>query len=135
MLMDMVSLHSEADYEALEPDSWGIPTPTDASITERKRCLVDTGAGSECESLDMIIMPGVAFDDRLARLGHGKGFYDFFLQRYERNVAAANRTKMPFLGKGFSFFILRLMGYLIDSALSGTRARGATPPTRTEGPY
>lgn len=100
-IMDMVSVHSEEDYEALKPDAWGIPTPSHDSVMNRKRCLGATdGAKNESGNLQLIIMPGVAFDEYLARLGHGKGFYDYFLQRYEKKtVDAPSETRMPFLGK------------------------------------
>jgi len=106
-VMDMVSLHSKSDYEGLKPDAWGIPTPTADSIDERHQILDahgdrDTSAPGKVSSsnthgaqkLDMIVMPGVAFDRCLGRLGHGKGFYDCFLDRYHSSKAAA----MPFLG-------------------------------------
>ncbi len=108
LVMDMVSLHSLDDYKTLERDAWGIPTPSKASIFERRRCLNDTETGLEGrasestkgEDLDMIIMPGIAFDREFARLGHGKGFYDFFLQRYQQmRVKEVGRSKMPFLGE------------------------------------
>lgn len=107
-IMDMVSLASIADYEALEPDAWGIPTPSEASVAERKRCLgAAVNAGGERQPVDLVIMPGMAFDGALARLGHGRGFYDFFLQRYEQIYGdTAKEFKMPFLGKGFHFDIL-----------------------------
>ena len=112
-LMDMVSLDSEADYEALEPDAWGIPTPSQDSVVERKRCL-GTGQGERCDSneLDLIIMPGVAFDHAIARLGHGKGFYDFFLQRYKQQHTskAGSSTKMPFLGKSSTLPLVHRRG-------------------------
>ena len=102
-LMDMVSLHSEADYEALEPDAWGIPSPNKDSIVERKQCLGGEEKRIRLDGLDLIIMPGVAFDNTLARLGHGKGFYDFFLQRYQQQIISdKTQPKMPFLGKTIS---------------------------------
>lgn len=32
------------------------------------------------ESLDVVMVPGVGFDDRGARMGHGKGYYDKLLE-------------------------------------------------------
>ena len=117
-VMDLVSLHSKSDYERLNPDGWGIPTPDEGSIFERHRILEYSGNAvgeiiqmetqditrkqriTEHGRLDLIVMPGVAFDNNLARLGHGKGFYDYFLDRYYTSkVALSNEgTSMPFLG-------------------------------------
>lgn len=107
-VMDMVGLHSQEDFEKLEPDSWGIPTPSESSLGGRKLCLAkysnvnrDTKArGEEMQSLDMIVMPGVAFDRGFARLGHGKGYYDFFLSQYQQGMgdSSSSESKMPFLG-------------------------------------
>lgn len=106
--MDMVSLHSQSDFEQLQVDSWGIPTPSETSIAGRKGCLGDRGLdfsnvkdqSEGMHALDMIVMPGVAFDRRLARLGHGKGYYDFFLTRYQRALRGSpgSEQEMPFLG-------------------------------------
>ena len=116
--MDMISLRSKSDYEGLEPDAWGIPSVADNSIAERGRILEDLGEFSgyvsqdvttsernpkswitDSRRLDLIVMPGVAFDRGLGRLGHGKGFYDYFLKRYHEKVSPlTEETRMPFLG-------------------------------------
>ena len=101
--MDMVMLYSKEDYEGLMPDGWGIPSVTRKSVGERKRCLGDhiesTAKTEEQKShaLDVVVMPGVAFDTKLQRLGHGKGFYDRFLARYSESESPKKRK--PFLGQ------------------------------------
>lgn len=106
--MDMVSLHSIKDYESLQADAWGIPTPNETTIRERDRILgndeIEMKKAEEFrlskEKLDLILMPGVAFDHALSRLGHGKGYYDSFLQLYRQAKFGKDNaeTKMPFLG-------------------------------------
>lgn len=106
--MDMVGLHSQEDFEQLEPDSWGIPSPSESSIGGRKLCLgkysnVNQKSkvwGEGMESLDMIVLPGMAFDQRFARLGHGKGYYDSFLSQYQQGLenCLSSESRMPFLG-------------------------------------
>ncbi|KAF1939955.1 5-formyltetrahydrofolate cyclo-ligase [Clathrospora elynae] len=94
-IMDMVELRSMNDFESLEPDNWGIPTPSQDSISSRANCFGGTGithgetTAAEA-GLDLIVMPGMAFDSNFGRLGHGKGFYDFFLARCHQ------ASRMPF---------------------------------------
>mgnify|MGYP003458921731 FL=1 len=38
------------------------------------------------ETLDLINVPGIAFDQNLNRIGYGKGFYDKFLTSIKKNV-------------------------------------------------
>lgn len=51
-----------AALESLRPGTWGIPEPP--------------ATAPEAPSLDVMIVPGVAFDAACRRLGNGKGFYD-----------------------------------------------------------
>ena len=61
--MQMVRINSLADYESLPINRWGIPEPT---WEEKREEALESG-------LDLVIMPGLAFDRTKARLGHGKG--------------------------------------------------------------
>jgi 5-formyltetrahydrofolate cyclo-ligase len=104
-IMDMVELTSISDYESLQPDSWGIPTPSKDSMSSRANSFGGQGItqgetvdGHVAESgLDLIVMPGMAFDSDFGRLGHGKGFYDYFLQRCHKS------SRMPFRGENIFY--------------------------------
>ena len=57
--------------EQLVPDSWGIPSPP-----------ADHGEWIETlDEIDLVVVPGVAFDAQGRRLGLGGGYYDRFLSR------------------------------------------------------
>ncbi|KAI1482426.1 5-formyltetrahydrofolate cyclo-ligase [Daldinia eschscholtzii] len=98
-LMDMVSLKDVEDYESLKRDKWGIPSVDASTIHERKRSVGELdGERSKDVSLDLILMPGVAFDvdpqsKAIRRLGHGKGFYDYFLHRYALAASPEEKTR------------------------------------------
>ncbi|TQW00190.1 5-formyltetrahydrofolate cyclo-ligase [Cordyceps javanica] len=92
-VMDMVHLRSIQDYESLGRDKWGIPSIDDDAVTGRERILGDSPGnfGPSPTTLDLMLVPGVAFnadpEAGIRRLGHGKGFYDFFLNRYYARAA------------------------------------------------
>lgn len=100
-VMDMVRLNGMEDYESLERDKWGIPSIDPKSVSQRQRILGDQDAQHPNDAiLDLILMPGVAFDvapdsKEIRRLGHGKGFYDFFLKRYAEKLGALSVNKPP----------------------------------------
>jgi 5-formyltetrahydrofolate cyclo-ligase len=108
-VMDMLKLHSLKEFESLKPDKWGIPTLDDETIEERENSLGGCGVGGPDSTrkwnggLDLILMPGMAFDLNMGRLGHGKGYYDFFLRRYQDAVRGqmneGHQKVGPFLGK------------------------------------
>lgn len=53
------------DISELEKGHFGVPEP--AVPEDRRRGIAE---------MDMVIVPGVAFDEECNRLGYGKGFYD-----------------------------------------------------------
>jgi 5-formyltetrahydrofolate cyclo-ligase len=106
-MMDMLQLHSLGDYHSLALDRWGIPTLSQDSVHERENSFgvkgLSSGSIGGKGGLDMIVMPGMAFDEKLGRLGHGKGYYDFFLARCLEHSKSAGGVSMPFLGEFFPF--------------------------------
>jgi len=104
--MDMLALESPDDYQTLQPDNWGIPTPSRESVSRRENCFGGLGlsngkvekTGGMGEGLDLVIMPGIAFDRRCGRLGHGKGYYDSFLSRCWAAHGRGSLKRMPTLG-------------------------------------
>ncbi|KAK3678285.1 hypothetical protein LTR78_001580 [Recurvomyces mirabilis] len=92
------------EYEGLGRDGWGIPHLSAAGIEERENGMggVGTslgtdgkygGGGESGGGLDLIVLPGVAFDSAMSRMGHGAGFYDSYLTRF----CADGKRRRPFL--------------------------------------
>ncbi|KAH8089758.1 5-formyltetrahydrofolate cyclo-ligase, partial [Filobasidium floriforme] len=83
--MRMLRLYTRQDFEGCPRDKWGIPDAGRVRLDRqegmeevRRQDAEDVGA----EPLDMILVPGVAFDRGCGRVGHGKGYYDRYIQRY-----------------------------------------------------
>ena len=51
------------------------------------------------KDIDLVIVPGVAFDKKNNRVGRGKGYYDNFLRRFPKN-------RPNNIGLGFRFQLL-----------------------------
>nr|CAB3264053.1 5-formyltetrahydrofolate cyclo-ligase-like [Phallusia mammillata] len=80
--MDMVRLASMDDYNSLPETKWKIKQPPDADVSREN--ALDSGG------LDLIVVPGVGFTPSGDRLGHGKGYYDTYIEK-------ANKIKIPYL--------------------------------------
>ncbi|KAG1877070.1 hypothetical protein C8R48DRAFT_591235 [Suillus tomentosus] len=76
--MDFVRVHTEEDYRSFPAGLWGIPEPTPEWSSKKRQ--------SNCNDLDLILVPGVVFDQSLSRLGHGKGYYDRFITSYSSST-------------------------------------------------
>ncbi|KAI0370574.1 5-formyltetrahydrofolate cyclo-ligase [Pilatotrama ljubarskyi] len=77
-IMDFLQIFGEDDLRTLPSGQWGIREP-DELVKGKRRPSALSGSA---EPLDLIVMPGMAFDQSLSRLGYGKGFYDRFLSSY-----------------------------------------------------
>lgn len=102
--MAMLELKSSERPETLQRDSWGIPSLAKETISTRRNALGGFGiaqtdiSNGEVPPLDLIFMPAVAFDQDCRRLGHGKGFYDRYLDQYERALEARRpKVETPLL--------------------------------------
>lgn len=101
-VMDMLRLASVAEYDGLSKDAWGIPSLSADGAEGRENVMGGRGltlagdASIESEGgLDMVVVPAVAYDAQMGRLGHGGGFYDAFLTRF----CEQGRRPKPYLGK------------------------------------
>lgn len=104
----MLRLRTLAEYEGMKMNRWGIREPEEeyaAGVEEiSEGAALSQGGQSQSQSqsqservkrenaldpstggsgLDLILSPGVAFDEQAGRLGHGKGYYDRYLARCE----------------------------------------------------
>ena len=68
--MSMLEASSLADIESFPPSRWGIPAPAREALED----------GSQ---LDMVLVPGLAFDKIGGRLGQGAGFFDRYLAKLQ----------------------------------------------------
>lgn len=85
--MRMLNISSTEDLIA---NSMNIlePAPLDADGNEREDVLFAN------EPVDLLILPGLAFDKAGRRLGRGGGYYDTFLSRYQE-LAQKRKWKQP----------------------------------------
>ncbi|KAI8345789.1 5-formyltetrahydrofolate cyclo-ligase [Mortierella sp. GBAus27b] len=82
--MDMVKISSWDDFLSLPKNNWNIPEPRFDEVREN---ALETPHG-----LDLIVMPGLAFDRTGTRLGHGRGYYDNYLVKVDAYNKSIGRS-------------------------------------------
>ena len=75
------------DFEELEENRVGILEPP-----------LETGREVNTKELDLIIVPGIVFDEKGNRIGFGKAYYDEFLHTLKK--------KVPLIGLAFKFQVV-----------------------------
>ncbi|MCH8004400.1 MAG: 5-formyltetrahydrofolate cyclo-ligase [Nanoarchaeota archaeon] len=71
----ILQLSELRNINELEPKTFGILEPKENYIRE-----------FNYKKIDLIILPGVAFDTKGHRIGYGYGYYDRFLKKLNKNV-------------------------------------------------
>ncbi|WVO15147.1 5-formyltetrahydrofolate cyclo-ligase [Cryptococcus depauperatus] len=79
--MHMLRLYSSEDLANCPLDKWGIVDPG-LYRKDNEQSLREDAMDRKSPDLDLILIPGVAFDKDCNRLGRGKAYYDRFLQVY-----------------------------------------------------
>jgi 5-formyltetrahydrofolate cyclo-ligase len=114
-VMDLLRLNSESEYDGLSKDAWGIPSLSADSVGHRENAMGGKGltlvgdritdgvSEGNAGGLDLVVVPAVAFDTHLDRLGHGAGFYDAFLTRF----CSQGKCAKPYLGEFHSFWRIK----------------------------
>src|SRR5205085_367533 len=74
--MDMVRIYSLKDLDSLPMTKWNIQQP---SLDDKNREIATN-------DIDLIIVPGLGFSLDGSRLGHGKGYYDKYLNSLKENT-------------------------------------------------
>lgn len=78
-------IHAIKSYDDLETGAWGIREPK------------HNAPSWELDSpIDVMIIPGLAFDEHGGRLGYGGGYYDRFVRSFQR-VFENKQWKLPLL--------------------------------------
>ncbi|KAI9000402.1 5-formyltetrahydrofolate cyclo-ligase [Hyaloraphidium curvatum] len=92
--MVMLRIVPEESVDAFPKSRWGIPEPpltfADGSARTQWRDV--------SPPLDLVIVPGVAFSKDGKRLGHGKGYYDTFLETLSADYEQRGLTKPLVVG-------------------------------------
>jgi len=89
--MFMLELCDATQITTFPKNNWGIAEPPMDLINQSQDC---TYLGI----IDLILVPGCAFDSSCGRLGHGKGYYDCFIERVFHSNAQLGKPLPTLIG-------------------------------------
>jgi len=84
------------DMEHLMLGKWNIPEPR-----PDKRQSIDSA------TIDLVLVPGVGFDNKGNRIGYGAGYYDRFLKQLSLIRPGQSQPKVFLLGLGFQCQVIK----------------------------
>ena len=90
-----MSFHYTASPEELVPGKWGILEPP-----------AHLPAWDGAEPIDLVLVPGLAFDRQGGRLGYGGGYYDRFFAALAANLRERNRPMPERVAPAFGFQVV-----------------------------
>ena len=76
--MELLEAHGMDDIASFPVNAWGIPQPPDEWQGRRRVEALEV-----VDEVGVCVVPAVAFSKDGGRLGHGRGYYDRYLSRWE----------------------------------------------------
>ena len=92
--MQMLRLSSYEQAVSLPRTKWGIPEP-DESLAAGMEDMTSA-------PFDLLLVPGMAFDARCNRIGHGRGYYDCFISRQRGLPERRGGARLTVIGLGLT---------------------------------
>ena len=71
----LIQISKINSFDELEPKTFGILEPKDGKIRK-----------FDAKKVDLVLVPGIAFDKNGHRIGYGYGYYDRFLGKLNKNI-------------------------------------------------
>ncbi|SFM12586.1 5-formyltetrahydrofolate cyclo-ligase [Paenibacillus sp. 1_12] len=117
-----LKLYEIRSYSDLEKGKYGIPEPAADSPQH----------SIDIRHIDVVLVPGLAFDSHLGRLGYGGGYYDRFMQQYVRS----GYTKPYIIAGAFDTQIIQevpmgLFDFRLDELITEARTIRAPKTTKS----
>jgi 5,10-methenyltetrahydrofolate synthetase len=110
--MDMLRVSGGwSEICSFERNRWNIPEPSEEQALRMENAL-QVNCRESLLDMDVVIVPGVAFDINGQRCGHGGGFYDRFIDELQRKRVNLGQKKATLIG-------VTLEEQIVDRVITG----------------